>query len=87
MKLMKTQRGRRVVKMVKVCDGRESVAAVLNFVKMDFPTDVAEFDNDPRISFSRPDNSYLLETSDGLASCRPALWTALWTARRKASAL
>ncbi|KAJ5227932.1 hypothetical protein N7489_008640 [Penicillium chrysogenum] len=32
---------------------------------MDFPTDVAEFDNDPRISFSRPDNSYLLETSDG----------------------
>ncbi|KAJ5211150.1 Nucleotide-binding alpha-beta plait [Penicillium cf. griseofulvum] len=32
---------------------------------MDFPTDVAEFDNDPRISFSKLDNSYLLETSDG----------------------
>ncbi|KAG0154935.1 hypothetical protein PDIDSM_508 [Penicillium digitatum] len=32
---------------------------------MDFPTDVAEFDSDPRISFSRLDNSFLLETSDG----------------------
>ncbi|KAJ5816023.1 Nuclear mRNA splicing factor-associated protein [Penicillium robsamsonii] len=32
---------------------------------MDFPTDVAEFDNDPRISFSKLDNSFLLETSDG----------------------
>ncbi|KAJ5950353.1 Nuclear mRNA splicing factor-associated protein [Penicillium vulpinum] len=32
---------------------------------MAFPTDVAEFDKDPRISFSKLDNSYLLETSDG----------------------
>lgn len=32
---------------------------------MSFPTDVAEFDSDPRISFSRPDNSFLLETKDG----------------------
>lgn len=32
---------------------------------MDFPTDVAEFDSDPRISFSKLDNSFLLETSDG----------------------
>ncbi|KAJ5154912.1 Nuclear mRNA splicing factor-associated protein [Penicillium coprophilum] len=32
---------------------------------MDFPTNVAEFDNDPRISFSKLDNSFLLETSDG----------------------
>ncbi|KAJ5862201.1 hypothetical protein N7455_006269 [Penicillium solitum] len=32
---------------------------------MDFPTDVTEFDSDPRISFSRLDNSFLLETSDG----------------------
>ncbi|KAJ5360757.1 Nuclear mRNA splicing factor-associated protein [Penicillium concentricum] len=32
---------------------------------MDFPTDVAEFDNDPRISFSKLDNSFLLETNDG----------------------
>jgi hypothetical protein len=35
------------------------------FVIMDFPTDVAEFDKDPRISFSKLDNGYLLETSDG----------------------
>lgn len=34
------------------------------FIKMDFPTDVAEFDSDPRISFSRLDNSFLLETND-----------------------
>ncbi|KGO72780.1 Nucleotide-binding, alpha-beta plait [Penicillium italicum] len=32
---------------------------------MDFPTDVGEFESDPRISFSRLDNSFLLETSDG----------------------
>ncbi|KAJ6143812.1 Nuclear mRNA splicing factor-associated protein [Penicillium samsonianum] len=32
---------------------------------MDFPTDVAEFDSDPRISFSRLDDTFLLETSDG----------------------
>ncbi|KAJ5478187.1 Nuclear mRNA splicing factor-associated protein [Penicillium desertorum] len=35
---------------------------------MDFPTDVAEFDNDPRISFTRLDNSFLLETSGGRES-------------------
>ncbi|CAG8908327.1 unnamed protein product [Penicillium egyptiacum] len=32
---------------------------------MDFPTDVAEFDSDPRISYSKLDNTFLLETSDG----------------------
>ncbi|CAI7613261.1 unnamed protein product [Penicillium glandicola] len=32
---------------------------------MEFPTDVADFDSDPRISFSKLDNCFLLETSDG----------------------
>jgi hypothetical protein len=30
-----------------------------------FPTDPAEFANDPRISFSKPDDTYILETEDG----------------------
>lgn len=46
------------------CFDSSSRPAVV-FIKMDFPTDVTEFDSDPRISFSRLDNSFLLETSDG----------------------
>lgn len=30
-----------------------------------FPTDPSEFDRDPRISFSKLDNKYILETDDG----------------------
>ncbi|KAL1996755.1 hypothetical protein VTN49DRAFT_7620 [Thermomyces lanuginosus] len=30
-----------------------------------FPTDPAEFDSDPRISFSKVDNKFILETEDG----------------------
>lgn len=30
-----------------------------------FPTDPSEFDSDPRISFSKLDNQFLLETEDG----------------------
>ncbi|KAJ5940779.1 hypothetical protein N7516_000947 [Penicillium verrucosum] len=40
---------------------------------MSFPTDAAEFDSDPRISFSRPDDAFLLETSDG----REFLWNSI----------
>lgn len=43
----------------------EIVSSTGCFVKMDFPTDVAEFYNDPRISFTRLDNSFLPETSGG----------------------
>jgi len=38
----------------------ENVGAARNF-----PTDPAEFGNDPRISFSKLDNKYILETEDG----------------------
>lgn len=31
-----------------------------------FPTDPSEFDSDPRISFSKLDNQFILETEDGL---------------------
>lgn len=30
-----------------------------------FPTDPADFDSDPRISFSKLDNKFILETEDG----------------------
>lgn len=30
-----------------------------------FPTDPSEFDNDPRISFSKLDDQFILETEDG----------------------
>ena len=30
-----------------------------------FPTDPADFDNDPRISFSKLDDKFILETEDG----------------------
>ena len=30
-----------------------------------FPQDPAEFDSDPRISFSKLDNKFILETEDG----------------------
>lgn len=30
-----------------------------------FPQDPSEFDNDPRISFSKLDNKFILETDDG----------------------
>lgn len=30
-----------------------------------FPTDPAEFDRDPRISFSKLDDKFILETDDG----------------------
>ncbi|KAJ9486212.1 hypothetical protein VN97_g7136 [Penicillium thymicola] len=51
---------------------REFVSTAV-FIKMSFPTDVAEFDSDPRISFSKLDNSFLLETSDG----REFLWNSI----------
>lgn len=30
-----------------------------------FPTDPADFDSDPRISFSKLDDKFILETEDG----------------------
>ena len=34
-----------------------------------FPTDPAEFDRDPRISFSKLDDKFILETDDGKSLC------------------
>lgn len=34
-------------------------------VARNFPTDPTEFDNDPRISYSKLDGKYILETEDG----------------------
>lgn len=34
-------------------------------VARNFPTDPTEFDNDPRISYSKLDQKYILETEDG----------------------
>lgn len=31
----------------------------------DFPLEPSEFDSDPRISFSKVDNNFVLETEDG----------------------
>lgn len=36
-----------------------------NGIRSNFPLDPEDFDSDPRISFSKLDNKFILETEDG----------------------
>lgn len=46
-------------------DERAPVPAPDQAPTADFPRDPEEFDSDPRISFSKLDNKFILETEDG----------------------
>lgn len=46
-------------------DDDATAVATSSLERANFPQDPAEFDSDPRISFSKLDNTFILETDDG----------------------